>query len=239
MKFELIDINFWSSIIWDYDSIYNCKSYGCEEEGICRCREIVNHRVVDVNFKTIVYGIYSQYSDNSKLSKRNNKIDQILGDINEDINLYTIDRILRINKLYLNENWRFNITDGYYGQEIDEVVIIQNVAEKIAEQLNTAFSILNFTKRIEYILQLEYGYLLEQLKDKNYSILEVNRDDILFGNESHLTKLSTKNLDHYSDKKYSLIRGIAIQKGDKYKIIDGYHRCFKSENKTIKLLIAK
>jgi hypothetical protein len=35
------------------------------------------------------------------------------------------------------------------------------------------------------------------------------------------------------------IKGVVIEKDDKYRVIDGYHRCLASERKHLKVLVAK
>jgi hypothetical protein len=85
---------------------------------------------------------------------------------------------------------------------------------------------------------LEYGSILPKLQGLTYSIETVERDSIIFSSDPHFRKVNLKKLEHYSDKIYSGIRGIALLKNNKYRLIDGYHRCSTSENRTIKLLIA-
>ena len=84
---------------------------------------------------------------------------------------------------------------------------------------------------------LEYGKILPELKGLSYKIAEVERDSIIFGSDAHYKNVLNEDLEHYSDKNYSSIRGIVISKGDKYRLIDGYHRCSKSENRLIKVLM--
>jgi hypothetical protein len=86
---------------------------------------------------------------------------------------------------------------------------------------------------------LEYGKILPELKDRKYSVETHERDSIIFGSDEHYRKVNTKSLDHYSDKNYTGIRGVALYKVDKLRLIDGYHRSSASENRTIKLVIAR
>jgi hypothetical protein len=235
----IVGIDFKYSTNYDYDTHNNCSAHGCNEEGICRCTTLENAHVVTVNIPSIANKIYNSIFDNSLSSKRNTTINSILGDVSKDIDIYTIDRILRINKAYESNNWEVQICGGYYGQEIDDVILENSVAQKIEDQIHEAFSVLDIKSRIEYLLMLEYGKTLPDLKNRQYSIETVERDSIIFGSDEHYRKVNTKNLDYYSDKNYTGIRGIALVKDGKFRLIDGYHRSSTSENIKIQLLIGR
>ena len=232
-------VDFKYDLEYDYDTYTSCHESYCDEEGICRCSTIENAHVVSVNISNMVNHIYDNYFDNSLSTKRNSTINSILGGVSKEIDIYTIDRILRINKAYEPSNWEVQVCGGYYGQEIDDIVLEDYTAQKIETQLDEAFSLINLTERIEYLLMLEYGSILPELKGCEYSIETVERDSIIFGSDKHYRKVNTKELNHYSDKAYTGIRGIALVKNDKFRLIDGYHRSSTSENRTIQLLIAK
>jgi hypothetical protein len=224
---------------YDYDANRDCEHHGCHDEGICRCGTIVNAHIISVNIPSMVDEIYSEYFDNSLATKRNSTINTILGGVSKEIDIYTIDRILRINGAYEPSNWDIQICGGYYGQEIDDIILEDSIARKIEDQINEAFSIIDLTSRIEYLLKLEYGEVLPVLQGCQYSIEMVERDSIIFGSDEHYRKVNTKNLQHYSDKNYEGIRGIALVKDNKFRLIDGYHRSSTSENIKIQLLIAR
>ena len=153
--------------------------------------------------------------------------------------VYTIDRILRINKSYEPTNWEVQVCWGYYGQEIDNIILKESIAIKIEDQIDKAFDIINLTKRIEYLLMLEYGEILPALQGLKYSIEMVERDSIIFGSDEHYRKVNTESIDYYSDKNYTGIRGIALVKDGRFRLIDGYHRSSTSENIKIQLLIGR
>ena len=239
MSGNVLGVDFKYDLTYDYDNYTSCSESGCDEEGICRCSTIENAHVISVNIPNMVNHIYDNYFDDSISTKRNSTINSILGGVSKEIDIYTIDRILRINKAYEPSNWDVQVCGGYYGQEIDDVILEDIVAKKIETQLEEAFNIIDLTERIEYLLTLEYGNVLPELKGCKYSIEKVERDSIIFGSDSHYRKVNTKNLEHYSDKSYYGIRGIALDKGDKLRLIDGYHRSSTSENRTVRLLVAK
>lgn len=235
----IVGVSFKYHTNYDYDAYRDCNAHGCDEEGICRCETLENAHVLTVDIPSIVNQIYNSIFDNSLSSKRNSAINSILGGVSKEIDIYTIDRILRINKAYEPSNWEVQVCGGYYGQEIDDVLLENSVAQKIEDQINEALSIIDLTSRIEYLLMLEYGNILPALQGRQYSLETVERDSIIFGSDEHYRKVNTKSLDHYSDKNYQGIRGIALFKDGKFRLIDGYHRSSTSENIKIQLLIAR
>lgn len=230
-------ISFTNDVNYNYDTEYYCEESGCNEEGICRCSTINNAVVYEVNMKSICDSIYCLYFDNSKSSNRNLIIDSVLYDITPEINIYTIDRILRHYKIWEENNWEIQIIGGYYGQEIGNVYL-SNLIE-IREKINEAFLINNIKDRVEYLLMLEYGNILPELENCIYEVDTININDISFGSLGHKNKVDNKNLTYYSDKEYTGIRGIVMKDFSKYRLIDGYHRCSSTENKSVKVIIAK
>ena len=235
---EALRNDFKYMVSYYYDTIYSCEESGCNEEGICRCGHITNTYLNKVDVSAIVTNIYSEIFDNSISTKRHNAINSLWG-ISEEIQKYTIDRILRVNKIWKPQFWDINVSGGYYGQEIDEVVLIEDVVLKINSQLERAFQIDNLTERVEYLLTLENGFILDDIKDKKYQISVIDIDDIIFSNTEHKRKVVIEELEHYSDRNYSGIRGIVKKDGIKFKLIDGYHRLSKTENKLVKVLVCK
>jgi hypothetical protein len=233
---ETLRNDFKYMVSYDYDTIYSCEESGCNEEGICRCGHITNTYLNKVDVSAIVTNIYSEIFDNSISTKRHNAINSLWG-ISEEIQKYTIDRILRVNKIWKPQFWNINVSGGYYGQEIDEVVLIEDMVLKINSQLERAFQIDNLTERIEYLLTIENGFILEDIKNGKYNISVIDIDDIIFSNTEHKRKVVIEELEHYSDRNYKGIRGIVKKDGLKFKLIDGYHRLSKTENKLVKVLI--
>ena len=235
---ETLRNDFKYMVSYDYDTIYSCEESGCNEEGICRCGHITNTYLNKVDVSAIVTNIYSEIFDNSISTKRHNAINSLWG-ISEEIQKYTIDRILRVNKIWKPQFWDINVSGGYYGQEIDEVVLIEDMVLKINSQLERAFQIDNLSERVEYLLTIENGFILDDIKDKKYHISVIDIDDIIFSNTEHKRKIIIEELEHYSDRNYSGIRGVVKKDGIKFKLIDGYHRLSKTENKLVKVLVVE
>lgn len=208
----------------NYTSINSCKESGCEDEGICRCTEISNPEVTGIRFSNFVNLVYGFFFDRSKSTQRNNKINEILYGINDQVDKYTIDRIFRVNKIWINKNWDIQIINGYYGQEINAVILKENISEKLQGELETAFSILEINKRVEYLLTLEYGEVLSHLKNLKWQLIRISKTDVIFPSESHKRIVEKKDIDYYFAPNYNLIRAVVIKDGDKWRLIDGYHR---------------
>jgi len=224
---------------YNYDNEYHCDEHSCDNEGICRCSTIENARIEYVDIKRIVDEIYTLYFDNSKSTKRHNIINSILYGVGKEIDIYTIDRIVRAHKIWKSDNWDISIEGGYYGEEFGDIKIIDSLAKRIERDLDSAFDIEDLDKRIEFILNIEYGYILPELVNSKYEIIEIKKSDIIFGSDTHYKKIQTENLEHYSNKNYSGIRGIVKEKDGKFRLIDGYHRVYKFDGDLIKVLKAK
>lgn len=221
---------YWSGVEIEYNTENSCEESGCNDEGICRCGQIINQEVQKVHISQIVGKIYDLLFDNTKMTKRNNKINQVLYGVTDELDFYTIDRILRSNKIWEDYQWNIKVSGGYYGQEIDGVFLEESVTRKIESQIYEAFSYIDIKSRVEWLLKLEYGDLLPELENKEWKVIRVNKSDIILGSSGHLEGVSKKDLEHYSTKNYAGIRGVAIEKSGKYRLIDGYHRVTSSGN---------
>jgi hypothetical protein len=166
-------------------------------------------------------------------SKREDKLNQILNGYGKDFNIYTIDRILRINKVYIPDNWDI------------EVTVKEDLAKKLEDLINRALSIEDMNDRINFLLMLEYGSIHPKLIDVNYSIIEIDKDLIIYGSQSNkksaLKEIQNSLKYHYDDNynrlKSNNIKGIVIPEGDRWRLIDGYHRCLSTSKKMIKVIV--
>ena len=85
---NLLGYDFKNQLSVDYSSSNSCELNGCFEEGICRCTEIYDCKVKNVDVTKIADIIYNSYFDRSLSSKRNIKINELLHGVNEEINRY-------------------------------------------------------------------------------------------------------------------------------------------------------
>jgi hypothetical protein len=233
----MIDIDFhYTGIEIDYDRRYSCKESGCDD--ICRCSQIINAKIKSINYNQIIENIYDNFFDKSISTERDSKLNSILFDITKEVDLYTIDRITRIFKLWDKSNWNINIEYGFYGEEIESITINDSISKQIDENIKIAFSIQDLTGRIQFLLGLEYGYLIPELEKCKFEVIDINKSDLIFGSDSQLKKVKGEKLEHYNDFNYNGIKGVVAKKGDKWRLIDGYHRCFKSKSKIIRVISA-
>lgn len=216
------DYKYDSIVYYDYRTENSCSESGCDDEGICRCGVITDTEVTKVDIELFSESIYKAYHGNDKASKRDAQINTVLFGTGKELDIYTIDRILRIHKVWESYNWTIKVVGGYYGQEIGDVTLDETVRQKIESSINTALEISEFDKRVEYLLYLEYGYILPELEGCKYSIVDIPKSEIKIGSEGHSKKVESKDLTHYKD--YNGIRGIVLSDGKKYRLIDGYHR---------------
>lgn len=235
---KLLQFDFKHQLKVNYKSNNNCAEYGCEQDGTCRCTQITDTSVANVKVDDICKIIYDSYFDNSKSTKRSNKIDEILHGVDEGINRYTIDRILRINKIWQDDRWEIHIYDGYYGQEIDVVFLTNKFADKIFQQIEKAFSILNFNDRVRFLLELEYGKILPMLQESSFRLITLNRNQIILPSLSHAELVESKNIEYYYPNRYDLIRGVVKKDGTNFKLIDGYHRVLAVSSGFLKVIEA-
>jgi hypothetical protein len=234
----LINKNFYySGLECDYENETYCEEYGCGD--ICRCSKIVNQKVGYVDVSVITKTIYDVYFDDSLSTVRNYKISNILFGTGKEVDIYTIDRVLRKHEIWKNKNWDIGVTLGYYGEEIETVVLEPSFCEILENEIQKALSVDGLKKRIEYLLTIEYGSVLKKLENCNYEVIDVDKSDILFGSKAHSNKVSKKTLNHYSDRNYKGIRGIVLEEEDKFRLIDGYHRIYSTSGHKVKVIKAK
>lgn len=224
------------SIDYETEGFSDCKHHGCDDEGICRCFQITGLKIRNIDILYISNSIFSEiFNTKSTQYKRDNKLSQILYGFNKEIDLYCIDRILRIHKLWDPENWEKYWSRGYYGDEVDSIEISDTVYNKISTDIDHIISLPNLKEKIEYVLVQEYGFLLDKLKSKNYEVIEVNKSDIIFSQEFYLKKIE-KELEFYKDSHFDLIKGVCLLDNDKWRVIDGYHRLVNSKKDKVKII---
>ena len=217
---------------------HDCENHGCDDEGICRCYTIESVDIKSIDIIGISNNIFYQLFDVGSVQyQRNSKLIKLLyGSISKEIDLYCIDRILRINKLYLSDKWNSEWIFNYYGEEVNEININDDVYEKITSDLYKLISLDTIKEKIEFLLIKEYGLLIDVVKDKNYKLITIDKSDVIFGQTKHKEKVDKKELDFYSDKNYDLIRGVCLKDDNKWRVIDGYHRLSKTKNDKIKII---
>ena len=189
----------------DYDEDFPCQNGSdCCDGDYCRCGVIENARV-----KSIPDVLNLLFSEEAEIDR------------------YCIDRILAISKIWNKELWDVDVCGGYYGQEIYSVKFRHS--SEVDEHIASVLSLGDIKSKIEYILKLEYSFLLDSVKDKQWEFRDIRWSQLSFGNDSYRHKLDDS--PYYDD--YQLAKGICIQSTSddaKYKLIDGYHRLSKYQS---------
>jgi len=139
---------------------------------------------------------------------------------------YCIERIFVALELWEEDNWLIRICGGYYGEEIGEVSMTSQTRRALEEKINQLFSIESDIEKILFVLNEEYGFIADILKKaKKASIKNISMDDIKMGNMEYHLKLRKGKCPYYSkDDEYTLPVAVCVPDGDKYRIVDGYHR---------------
>ncbi|RDJ35190.1 MAG: hypothetical protein DWQ19_10220 [Crenarchaeota archaeon] len=212
---KLQDSNFYLST--KYESYRPCQNgSNCCDNDYCRCERIIDPRIdEDVDGCQITAILCS-----------------IKG--RPPIDVYCIERILTINKIWDAGNWDVIVRPGYYGEEISGCQF--RWGELVDKQIETALNFKTNRAKIEYILKLEYGHLLPEVQGKRWLIKKVDKNDVVFGQKLYHEKLDQSVIEKYQD--YPFPRGICLFQDGKYRIIDGYHRLAAGEDK-VKIIWAK
>jgi hypothetical protein len=227
------------NINYTTNGYHSCAESGCDDEGICRCYTIESIDIHDIRINAIANSIYNSIFDTkSKQYQRDMSINSILFGYSKEmsslIDIYCIDRILRVNKLYDTDLWESTWGGNYYGDEVYTIDITNTTYNNISNDLDTLFSLSSFKEKIQFLLQREYGHILDSIKDKEYDIKIINKSDIHFPQDSYHKKIEIENF--YLDKNYQSIRGICQFDGEKYRVIDGYHRLTATNEEKIKII---
>jgi hypothetical protein len=188
---------------YDYDHDGWC---GCNDD-YCHHHKINNAEVKEVNVDYIVK--------------------ELVGDCNDVIAVYCIDRVVRNSNLPDIDSWEVDIGEGYYGEQVDGVLLEEGVKKQIVKQLTELNSLTTDIDRIKKVLEYEYGYILPKIKDLTTAkVVSVNLYDVKLLNDEYLRKVSKETVDYYQS--YELPRGVCMKESDKYSLIDGYHRMFSA-----------
>ncbi len=203
----------------DYD--YENDREGCDCPDYCRCGRIVNTKTSNFNINNLINTITD------------------FGKTPDEILTYCVDRVVRSKKLE-NDDFEVATCGGYYGEEIDGVYLDNTVSQKLYDSLKKLEN-LSDIEMIKYVLEIEYGYLLEELKNtQTVKIKDISINDISF-QEDYRKKVDIS--ENYYDEKFTLPRGIFLPKdNNKFRLIDGYHRVVKAKSlnlTTIKGIILK
>jgi hypothetical protein len=138
---------------------------------------------------------------------------------------YCIHRILTHYHVYDSDNWQYHLTDDYYSQEVQSIKLKPGLAEDIDRCLRKMIT-LKDSRKIEMVLELEFRRVLPEIRDREWSISKVHKEQFKFTNESLLSKCRKEDLSYLESYKLPRALCVAEQGPDDtvYRVIDGYHR---------------
>lgn len=234
----MFENNLYDCVEYRCHESYSCDISGCYEEGICRCSVIESVEITSINLSKLTENIYSEITTNNKNSDRENKLINVFwGYQPQLINRWCIDRLLSINKVWDVDNIEYKVQNGYYGEEVENFSLKTELYEKLDLQIDYVLGIDPLKEKLFYLLNLEYGSILETLVDKDFTIQVIDKSKIYFPKENHKIKVDSKILNYY--KRYNLPSGLVIKKGDLYHVVDGYHRLSASTSKKITVIVGE
>lgn len=200
---QAFNSRYWSGVNYDYDK--DCS--GCTDDTYHRHCIIINFHITNVNVPVASKEVWEQADP-----------DPILR--------YCIDRIITKSELWDSEKWTTSVSQGYYGQELDGVEFTGTT--EVNREIDRIWD-LNSTQKIQAVLEKEYGYLIDRVKNATCAQIRNVKSSVLnFPNQEYSKKLEIEIVESYANSmkkgQYGLPIGIFYEVGNKYNVIDGYHR---------------
>lgn len=221
-EFERTNLKY--EVEYDYErSRCTCDAY--ERGDYCRCTTIDRAWVESINVNDIIKYLYERHSKDQS-----------------EINEYCFDRICSAFRIYDKDCYEVESCGGYYGEEIGGVYFENE--EKIVEAYNEMLELKSDLEKIQYILKLEYSYLIDRvLYVTSATIEEVSTKKIKLPQKEYFVKLSKEVIEDYKDRKLPV--AVCIKEKDRfydafdtYTLIDGYHRFVANKDrKTNKIIV--
>jgi hypothetical protein len=233
-----LDLNISDKTInFSYERKFNCPVYYLDScvESSCRCSYIDNIVINNINFNKIVSIIYDFFYDKSMQTKRFFKLNFILNNIDSKIEMYVIQRICSIYKLWSEQSYIPNIEDSYYGKNIKGFKIKEEIIYIVNEKIKEISSIYSLEEKVYKLLELEYGYILPNIKNKKMKLIKLNKYEITYPNKEYYTKLSSNPLENYDN--FNGIHGVVYKDSTNYYLVDGYNRISSTNKKNINVIL--
>lgn len=195
-------------IDYEVESFYACQNGSdCCDHDYCRCRVIKDVKFNPINVSEFIQKNFSVF---------------------DKFKTYAIDRILR--HFDVLNNFNYTAGRGYYGEEIHDIFIDDDIKKSTIGFLSSLENISNIDI-IKKLLMLEYQFESEFVTMTTQAkIISINVKDITFPNKNHIKKI--KN-NIYDKEDYQLPFGIVKETSGSfnYDVIDGYHRLLSAVNK--------
>lgn len=233
LRIRNINFSYSSAIDYDYDRVEAPDHDERCANDYCRCTTLENFVINNIDADSFL-----------NLLKDHLDID--------NINLFRND-IIKICEKLRTEDFEFNTSHGYYGEELDSIQLenydvinkIANIFSIKAYRREKLKKIIANSEEVDYVLDEyvkkilidEYGYVLESLIDSKFKIVEIDTKDVIFSQKEYNEFIKSQNLSTYENKED--ICGIVKSIDGKYHVIDGYHRINANINKSfIKVILA-
>ena len=193
---------------------YDYKRSGCTcNDWPCRCTTIRNRWVEDININKVMSSILICNFKSKNLT---------------EIDLYCFDRICRVNHIWDKECYEIEVKPGYYGEEIGGVFFENE--EKVVIEFDKLLTLKSDIDKIKYILELEYGYVINSIENcHNVSITDCDPKLVIAPQKEYYHRLEKNVIESYKD--YKIPCAVCKKNGDKYLIVDGYHRVSANKDK--------
>jgi hypothetical protein len=195
------------AVEYDYEYVTNCEEAGCDS--ICRCGRYENLRTTSVNLEGLIE--VQKQTGGKRL--------RFVHDTASTIEMYCIDRLLRLHKAYEPEKFSISVTGGYYGEEIDDITF--EGAHDLLPAINEILNLESDLQKIRKVLEAEYSFVLDVINEcKNVEIEELALDGLVGNDEYMRAKRGTQ---------YEFAAGIPVgvvhrRPDGSPRLIDGYHR---------------
>ena len=192
-----------TNLSWIVDYDYDRSACTCDDY-ICRCTTIGRTWIENVNVKEVVSELYSKY-----------------GRSDSYIDKYCFDRICYAFEIYDKYLYEVETGGGYYGEEVYGVWFDNE--ERIVNAYNEMLAKNTILEKIQYCLKREYGYLIDCVRNAtDATIIEVSPDDIYPPQREYFIKVDKNVIEEYKNRKLPI--AVCVRDGDKYRLVDGYHR---------------
>lgn len=203
MVLQISDFSVRNSVDLDYDIERNCQDFNCDS--ICRCSQIVNIEIesIDVDYNDFKFARSKKGEKKEKLS---------------EVEEYCLQRLVALHGGYNKDNYEPIISDGYYGEQIDNVSF-----DGKFPLIQDAQKVLNYKTDIEkvfFVLEKEYGFIAPIIADcTSVEVVDLKTSDI--EPSSGFETMKSQGLYLY-DVNNDNVKGIVYD--ERNLLIDGNHR---------------
>lgn len=188
---------------------YERNTFNCHCPDYCRCAVITDFKPTKFDATEFINNlIFDQYGRELSM-----------------MDAYACDRVIRASKL-TKGSFEGGGVGGYYGEEL-LVEINREQLEFIAKNLYAVEFLQSNIDKIKYLLELEYGYLLDTIKNATSAeFITIDKSQIIQSQEDYRKKVE---VSEFYSQEYHLPTAIVNEVSpNHYRILDGYHRTFSN-----------